>query len=103
MNDYQFFYAHFRIDATTNELKRYHRGQTDWTPAARGGSTVCRVTDADSNPVSSGRALCSLQDAFCYRLGRTIAKGRAMKGLHHAPAIHRVERIFLARLKEMST
>lgn len=87
MNNYQFFYTHFRIDVETDELKRYFRGQSDWKPAAKCGITVCHVLSFDGELVGSGRAWCSPQDAFCYRVGREIAKGKALgKKLYKTPS-----------------
>lgn len=61
-------------------LEPYCRGHTSWEPAARGGKTVCVVLQ-NGEPVCSAAAYCSLEDSFCYRIGRAISAGRALKKL----------------------
>ena len=61
---------------------RYHRGESDWTPFERGGLTICEIRDDAGNIIATGEAECSLKDAFCYRIGRQIAEGRARKRLN---------------------
>ena len=55
-----------------------------WRPAPRGGAAECDLLDDDGKLLSTGRAECSLADAFCYRIGRDIARGRAWKKLEEA-------------------
>lgn len=95
-NKYRFVYKHFRpkncwenfSDAETRELGvsknlaiplyHYQRGQSGWKPAVHGGLTACYVYNGDT-VVATGEAECSIKDAFCYRIGREIARGRALK------------------------
>ena len=52
-------------------------------PATRGGKTevTIQLFDEHGDPVIRfvGIALCSLSDGFCYKRGREIAMGRALK------------------------
>jgi len=80
MEPYKFVYRHYRYDQY-GTLHHYQQGQSEFEPAARGGETHCFVKDADSRVVATGVAHCSLKDTFCYRLGRNISKGRALKRL----------------------
>lgn len=57
---------------------RYSRCKTDWQPTARGGKTECHLV-LDNGSEIVGTAECSVQDNFCYAIGREIAKGRALK------------------------
>lgn len=50
----------------------------------RGGKTICLIENDDYVVVARGEAYCSDLDNFCYRIGRDIAFGRALKALHHA-------------------
>jgi hypothetical protein len=59
-------------------LFHYQRGISKWTPNTNGGTTFCFVFQGD-RAVAHGIAECSIKDAFCYRIGREIAKGRALK------------------------
>lgn len=78
-------FKHFRIDPN-GELHHYRRGKdrksdtplTSWTPRERGGMTICYIYQ-DDDLVGMGMAHCSLKDQFVYRIGRDIAKGRALK------------------------
>jgi hypothetical protein len=80
-------YKHFRIDKETGELRPWFTPHKDadglkchpgYTPAERGGLTVCFLhKDKDEPPVAYGIAECSLKDTFKYAMGRKIALGRA--------------------------
>jgi hypothetical protein len=61
----------------------YQRGISLWSPTERGGYTFCFVYEGDdaSEPIAVGLAECSPKDAFCYRLGREISRGRALDEL----------------------
>lgn len=61
-------------------LNYYRRGVTKWSPALHGGLTICYIYEGDK-VVAMAEAECSTKDAFCYRIGREIAKGRALKQL----------------------
>lgn len=62
-------------------LYHYQRGKSKWEPHTKGGLTVCSIWDGDSSLLGRGFAVCSKRDAFCYRIGREIARGRALKAL----------------------
>lgn len=68
------------------EALRYFRGISEWEPAECGGYTLCGVFDADGQPLAAGLAECSPRDNFCYRLGRVIAAGKALKVLEEIDA-----------------
>lgn len=101
---YRFAYQHFRFPSVrqgTSVLNtgyrraeqysgrhgtacRYKRGISKWLPSERGGYTFCYVyddSDKGGELLTTGRADCSPLDAFCYRIGRRIARGRALKAL----------------------
>jgi len=61
-------------------VTHYTRGKSDWEPAIYGGLTICYVYRGDEM-VAIGEAQCSTKDQFCYRIGRMIARGRALKEL----------------------
>lgn len=63
-----------------NKLFHYRRGWSDWEPTPRGGMTECYVKRGDE-VVATGVAVCSKKDAFSYRIGRAISRGRALKSL----------------------
>ena len=69
-------YEHYRCDLL-GVLRRYYRSNTNWTPVSRGGMTICTISVGGKE--FQGIAKCNHYDAFCYRLGRTIALGRARK------------------------
>jgi len=69
-------YEHYRYDQH-GELRRYYRSNTNWTPAPCGGMTICTISVGGYE--FQGIAKCNHFDAFRYRLGRTIALGRARK------------------------
>ena len=53
-------------------------------PATHGGKTVCKVLKWDEEneawvQVAMGTSRCSIRDPFNYKIGRAIAKGRALK------------------------
>ena len=58
--------------------EKHSDGTRDFEPYPRGGLTIVSIFDPDGNEVCSGEALCSLSDNFVYRIGRQIARGRAM-------------------------
>jgi len=62
------------------DVYHYTRGESDWEPAIYGGLTICYIYHNDKM-VAIGNAQCSTKDQFCYRIGRTIARGRALKKL----------------------
>lgn len=100
MNDlnYRFVYKHFRfVDVPqTSRLPTYTapardrfkgrhgiaywftRSVSKWIPTGNGGYTACIVYDQDGNKLAESVAECSPKDQFCYRIGREIAKGRAL-------------------------
>ena len=49
-------------------------------PFARGGKTVCVIT-LDDGAQFRGTAVCSMSDAFSYKIGRAISHGRAVKAV----------------------
>jgi len=55
--------------------------KTRWVPRERGGYTLCTIRDDDGSELAIGVAECSPLDPFCYRIGRAISLGRAMKRL----------------------
>ena len=79
------FYKHFRyFNENLNgslkycNLKPYSRGKMRWTPACKGGETMCILLDENERE-HFAYAKCSKKDAFVYKIGRTIALGRALK------------------------
>jgi len=82
------YFEHYRYPQGRDELIRYHRGRSPWQPAERGGYTMCYIVENDGAIGGIGIARCSEKDAFCYRIGRTIARGRALKALATAQAEH---------------
>ena len=72
-------FEHYRYDE--EDLKRYYRGASKWTPAEKGGLTVCRLQDASGTTLSTGLSHCSVEDAFTYRLGRLYSARRAVEQL----------------------
>ena len=63
-------------------LLRYFRGEGFQTTPAKGarpkgGATVCNITA--NGKQWSARAYCSHSDNFCYKRGRDISLGRALK------------------------
>jgi hypothetical protein len=61
---------------------RYMRGVSSWEPYPRGGLTLCKIfKDGQEEPVVEEKAECHIRDSFCYRLGRLISAGRALKEL----------------------
>lgn len=85
---YRFVFKHYRIHPLSEALVHYKRGKdkktgaklSHWTPVEHGGRTECYVYD-DYGIVVLSSAECSVKDAFCYRTGRLIAKGRATTAL----------------------
>lgn len=61
---------------TLGELKK-----NGLQPAPTGGSTICRILDAEGNVVAGGNAFCCERDNYSRRLGRVISQGRALKDL----------------------
>lgn len=55
--------------------------KTKWEPSPCGGYTTCVIYDDEGREAAIGIAECSPLDSFCYRIGRAIALGRAMKRL----------------------
>jgi len=85
LGDCEYIFRHYRVvDFLDGELVHYQRGATRWTPTPRGGFTECFLQrngegDEEGELVGYGFALCSVLDPFCYRTGRSIARGRARK------------------------
>lgn len=77
----RFDHFRFRKGDESGKFLRYHRGRSSWKPTERGGATFCFVYDENGEICAHGLAECSVKDAFCYRLGREIARGRALKML----------------------
>lgn len=50
-------------------------------PLSRGGKTECVVLDDDGDVISTGVAWCSPKDAYNAKIGRAIARGRAVRDL----------------------
>ena len=66
-------------------LAKYSRKCKDWRytpvrPYTRGGVVYCNIFAKD-RLISTGDSICSMSDNFCYRVGREIALGRALKAL----------------------
>jgi hypothetical protein len=96
-DEYRFVYQHFRFpasqcdDIVTDALwvwgrhgrgLHFRRGEhSGWTPSPRGGYTICRIYTNDNELLAAGLAECSPRDSFCYKLGRDISRGRALKAL----------------------
>lgn len=87
---HRFEYRHFRptidlIKYNPNVLeykcKRYMRGVTQWKPHEHGGATLCLVFGNGDESLAWGLAFCCMKDNFSYRLGREIARGRALAAL----------------------
>lgn len=68
-------------------LRPHRRGSKDMIVYAKGGKTEVVITlfDEDGDPVKKFTAVsyCSLQDNFCYKIGREIALGRARKQMEY--------------------
>lgn len=93
-NEIRFVYQHCRIDKATGDLQAYPTGdKPDWIPAERGGATVCIVLRGDK-VLGRGVSGCSKLDPFCYRIGRAIARGRALRdaGLLEGVRLERKQR-----------
>jgi len=81
---------HYRVHPLRSSLGRYFRGkgflaeeptpvevETE-KPNTKGGSTEVYI-HKDGNLLAHGEALCSDRDTFSYKVGSTIALGRALK------------------------
>lgn len=87
-SEYRFVFKHYRTHPLSETLVHYQRGKdketkeklTNWSPLERGGRTECYVYDEDGIVVLASSE-CSMRDAFCYRTGRLIARGRATTAL----------------------
>ena len=56
------------------------RAEAPWAiPLPFGGATYCILEDENQDILAFGYAVCSEQDNFNKKLGRTIALGRALK------------------------
>jgi len=60
---------------------QYQKGLSGWRPGSHGGLVICTIYNNDGVGVCCGKATCHTEDVFCYRIGRDIAKGRALKKL----------------------
>ena len=92
-------FSHYRI-ANKKGLSRKGAPSSDWLmrygkgsgfysynniikqklPFPRGGKTVCVIT-LDDGAQFRGTAVCSMSDAFSYKIGRAISHGRAVKAV----------------------
>jgi len=83
LDDCEYTFRHYRVPDLFGGLEHYQRGATLWLPAPRGGFTECylqrKTDDGTGELIGYGFALCSMLDPFCYRTGRSIARGRAKK------------------------
>jgi hypothetical protein len=93
-DEHRFVYQHFRFPTVWHnvisladsiigrhgEAFHFQRGTSQWTPMPRGGYTRCYVYDQDYL-MATGLAECSPRDSFCYKIGRDISRGRALKAL----------------------
>lgn len=71
---------HFRRQSHNGIPWRYYRNKSDWKPLNNGGSTMVYL-NKDNKTVSEGIAYCSDSDQFNYKIGVSIALGRAIKRL----------------------
>ena len=62
-------------------------------PYPRGGKVTCNILDEGNRRMAFGTALCSMSDNFCYKTGRDIAYGRAMKALETFKIIKEINEI----------
>lgn len=85
-------YAHYRVPRNRGSAKgeppffslyRYYRDKDKMKPNEKGGKTICYIRDPNGNNIAVGEATCSMSDNFCYRIGREIALGRALKKLEN--------------------
>lgn len=64
----------------------YRRGRSKWRPKLKGGVAICILVD-ENNKEFRGVAKCSNEDNFVYKIGRNLAKDRALlkynKGRKH--------------------
>ena len=69
----------------------YQRSVSKWTPAEKGGYTICYIYSHQPENVllATGIAACSPKDNFCYRAGREIARGKALLELGAAKVVAR--------------
>ena len=82
-------FKHFRYTLNGSIPLHYRRGKSTWDPAPRGGYTKCFIYDEDDALLGCGKADCSRKDAFCYRTGRNISRGRALKEVQfHYPTAY---------------
>ena len=93
--EYRFEYRHFRpakepvVRLRVMECRRYMRGVSDWEPHECGGVTICHAYN-EKEFLAMGLAFCSMKDNFSYRLGREIAKGRALASIRgESPKMHK--------------
>lgn len=66
----------------SERVYRYKRNFKKFIPSGKGGMSICRLV-LDTGEEIIGVAHCNQLDNFNYRLGRTIAHGRAMKELQY--------------------
>ena len=89
MIEVQFHYMHYRYDKR-GMLRRYYRGKSPWTPMGKGGLTICVVTTG-TGLIGVGEGACSLSDAFCYRVGREIAREKAEREVWYVDQVQACE------------
>ena len=88
-SEYRFVFKHYRTHPLNRAFVHYQRGKdkrtgaklSHWIPIERGGRTECYVYDNTDSVVVLANSICSVKDAFCYRTGRLIARGRATAAL----------------------
>lgn len=80
MNVKKVYYKHYRYQElpVLLDLRYYNRRKSEWQPSTKGGKTECHLVLEDDTEIVVD-AECSLKDNFCYRIGRLISFGRAMK------------------------
>lgn len=81
MDIVKMYYKHYRWEYCGDDnyiLAPYSRTLKRFYPESKGGETECHLVLRDGTEIV-GVAQCSLKDNFCYRIGREIALGRALK------------------------
>jgi len=66
------------------------------------GYTVCLVLDKEGGLLARGIAICSRQDQFNRRTGRTLALGRAMQAIAHKDCIQRIHKPYVSNIAKVS-
>ena len=89
-------FDHYRVPSHRAESKKGKPKRYYWYKRGRGFENPALITDPhpkggriecylykDDVMISTGTAVCSMSDNFCYRIGREIALGRALKKLEN--------------------